>query len=70
MVSLHESNIALGALQTIHIGCDEVWCLGQGPHTRAVLESRCWSVTDIALDHIAAVARLAREARYVWRMGE
>jgi hexosaminidase len=34
VVELHEANLALGALDTIHIGCDEVWCLGQGPESR------------------------------------
>jgi len=63
VVALHEADLALGALQAIHLGCDEVWCLGQGPETRSLLDSRCWSVTDAALDHMAAVARVAREVR-------
>jgi len=63
VVELHEENLDLGALQCIHIGCDEVWCLGQGVETRALLDSRCWSVTDVALDHMASVARIARDCR-------
>jgi len=63
VVALHESNLSLGALEAIHIGCDEVWCLGQGPETRAMLETHCWGVTEAALDHMAAVARMARESR-------
>ena len=34
VVELHQENLNLGALQCIHIGCDEVWCLGQGVETR------------------------------------
>ena len=28
-----------------------------GIFARALLDSRCWSVTDVALDHMASVAR-------------
>ena len=34
VVELHQEDLNLGALQCIHIGCDEVWCLGQGVETR------------------------------------
>ena len=38
VVELHEENLTLGALQRIHIGCDEVWCLGQGLETRSAVD--------------------------------
>ena len=40
VVELHEENLDLGALQCIHIGCDEVWCLGQGVETRSEIHSK------------------------------
>jgi len=43
----------------IHIGCDEVWCLGQSPITSAYLETRRLNVTDVFLAHLISVARFA-----------
>ena len=63
VVAAHETSLTLGPLRSVHIGCDEVWCLGQGQQTRAVLEAKCWSVTEAALDHMATAARIARECR-------
>jgi len=44
----------------IHIGCDEVWCLGHSPVTSAYLETRRLTVTDLFLAHISLVARFAK----------
>ena len=38
---------------------DEVWCLGQSHATREHLERKGLTVTDIFLEHLAAVARMA-----------
>jgi len=43
----------------IHIGCDEVWCLGESAVTAAYLETRGLSVTDLFLNHLVSVARFA-----------
>lgn len=45
----------------VHLGCDEVWCLGQGAVTQAVMEARGWSVTEIFLRHVARVANVTKE---------
>ena len=50
-----------GNLARIHLGCDEVWCLGQSHATREHMERRGLTVTDIFLEHTASVARMARE---------
>ena len=47
----------------LHIGCDEVWCLGQSPATAAVMEARGLSLVDLFLRHVAAVARFAKEVQ-------
>eukprot|EP00092_Neocalanus_flemingeri_P009855 GFUD01010622.1.p1 GENE.GFUD01010622.1~~GFUD01010622.1.p1 ORF type:complete len:482 (+),score=150.92 GFUD01010622.1:370-1815(+) len=51
------------SLTTIHIGCDEVWCLGQSGLTRQHLETRGRSVIDVFLEHTAMVATAARQMR-------
>ena len=43
----------------IHLGCDEVWCLGQSHATREHLERKGITVTDIFLKHMAALAWLS-----------
>jgi hypothetical protein len=45
----------------LHIGCDEVWCLGQAPATAAHMEARGLSLVDLFIRHVAAVARYAKE---------
>ena len=52
-----------GELARIHLGCDEVWCLGQSHATREHIERKCLSVTDIFLEHTSTVARIARDVR-------
>ena len=47
-------------LDTIHLGCDEVWSLGQSQLTRDHMEKMSLSITDIFLDHVAAVASIAK----------
>jgi hypothetical protein len=55
----------------LHIGCDEVWCLGQSPLTAAFMEARGLSLTDIFLRHVTAVARFVKDTPphpQVWRL--
>ncbi len=56
MVEAHQP-----AASRLHIGCDEVWCLGQSPVTAAAMEARGLGPVDLFLRHVAAVARLAKE---------
>jgi len=53
--------LAHSNIETIHIGCDEVWCLGQSPATCQYMEDKCSSVTDVFLDHVSFVARAVRQ---------
>ena len=48
-------------LSCLHIGCDEVWCLGQSDRARHHMEKFSLTVTDLYLDHVAGVCDLARE---------
>ena len=48
-------------LKRIHLGCDEVWSLGQSPMTREYMEKMNVGVTDVFLDHTATVAKIAKE---------
>jgi len=57
VVAVHTS------LSTIHIGCDEVWCLGQSGLTRQHLETTGKSVTEVFLEHTAMVATTARQMK-------
>jgi len=50
-------------LTTLHIGCDEVWCLGQSGITRQHLETRGRNVTEVFLEHTAMVASTAKEIK-------
>ena len=47
-------------LDTIHLGCDEVWSLGQSLATKEHMEKMSVTVTDIFLDHVASVANIAK----------
>ena len=47
-------------LATIHLGCDEVWSLGQSPATRAHMATSGATVTDMFLEHTAMAATTAR----------
>jgi len=50
-------------ITTLHIGCDEVWCLGQSGLTRRYLENTGKSVTDVFLEHTAMVAETAKQIK-------
>merc|ERR1719300_1889565 len=47
-------------LNTIHLGCDEVWSLGQSLATQEYMEKMSVTVTDIFLDHVTSVANIAK----------
>jgi len=49
--------------KTIHIGCDEVWCLGQSDLTRQYMEASGKDVTDVFLEHCAFVASTAKKIK-------
>jgi hypothetical protein len=53
--------VHVSSCSRIHIGCDEVWCLGQSPITAAVLETRGLNPVDIFLRHVVAVARFVKK---------
>lgn len=57
IISVHSN------LTTVHIGCDEVWCLGQSGLTRQYLENTGKSVTDVFLEHTAMVASTAKQMK-------
>ena len=48
-------------LKFLHIGCDEVWCLGQSDRTRDRMEKLGLTLTDLYLHHVSAVSSMARE---------
>ena len=48
-------------LKFLHIGCDEVWCLGQSDRARDRMEKLGLTLTDLYLDHVSAVSSMARE---------
>ena len=48
------------SLLRIHVGCDEVWCLGQGTVTADILAAKGWAVIQVFLRHIAAVAEFVK----------
>jgi len=50
-------------ITTLHIGCDEVWCLGQSEITRHYLENTGKSVTDVFLEHTAMVAATVKQIK-------
>jgi hypothetical protein len=63
--------VEVHACARLHIGCDEVWCLGQSPLTAAFMEARGLSLTDIFLRHVTAVARFVKDTPphpQVWRL--
>ena len=47
-------------LDIIHLGCDEVWSLGQSLATQEYMEKMSVTVTDIFLDHVTSVANIAK----------
>lgn len=49
------------SMEAIHIGCDEVWCLGQGQVTRSALEALGLGVVDVFVRHVSKVAEFARQ---------
>ena len=48
-------------VKMIHVGCDEVWTLGQSAEVREHCEKTNLSITDIFLQHMTQVARMVRE---------
>ena len=48
-------------LSCLHIGCDEVWCLGQSERAKEHMEKLSLTVTDLYLAHVSGVCELARE---------
>ena len=48
-------------LSRLHIGCDEVWCLGQSDRARHHMEKLGLTATDLYLDHVSGVCDLARQ---------
>lgn len=48
-------------LTTIHIGCDEVWTLGQSTDTVEYMEKMGASITDVFLDHTTKVVRMVKQ---------
>ena len=58
---LRQVTAAHTGLKYLHIGCDEVWCLGQSERAREYMEKKSLTLTDLYLDHVSGVCSLARE---------